>query len=124
MEELIIRIKVLLSQNRMLEPLESNSHQNYVHIGNYRFDMMRAELNHKQMVKKLTARENEVLKVLYQHRNQLLARKNFLMMVWGDDDFFSSRSLDVYISKLRRHFKHDPMIQIINHRGFGYKLVF
>jgi DNA-binding response OmpR family regulator len=61
--------------------------------------------------------------VLYQYRNKLLTRKDFLMQVWGDDDFFSSRSLDVYISRLRKYFRGDLMVQIINHRGFGYKLI-
>lgn len=124
MEELIIRIKVLLNENRMLEDETTNFSQNIVSIGNYTFDMLRGELSFQMLSKKLTARENDVLKILYQHRNQLLERKKFLMIVWGDDDFFSSRSLDVFITKLRKYFKNDPMIQIINHRGFGYKLVF
>jgi DNA-binding response OmpR family regulator len=121
MEELIIRIKVLLNHNRLLE--DEQSDLSVIEIGKYTYDMMRGILVYKGITKQLTGRESEVLKVLYQNRNQLLARKKFLLQVWGDDDFFSSRSLDVFITKLRRHFKNDPDVQIINHRGFGYKLI-
>jgi len=123
MEELIVRIKVLLNHNRLLENEQSNLNLNVVEIGRYSYDMMREVLIYQGVVKQLTGRESEVLKALYQNRNRLLARKEFLIQVWGDDDFFSSRSLDVFITKLRRHFKHDPMVQIINHRGYGYKLI-
>jgi len=123
MEELVVRIKVLLNQNRLLENEASDSSLSVVQIGNYSYDMWRGVLLHRGIAKQLTGRESEVLKALYQNRNRLLDRKLFLKQVWGDDDFFSSRSLDVFITKLRRHFRHDPMVQIINHRGFGYKLI-
>lgn len=119
-EELIIRIKVLLNHNRLYE----NTNLNAVKIGKYTFDVVQSTLFYKEKLQKLTARETEVLKTLYQNKDQLLSRKDLLIRVWGDDDFFSSRSLDVFITKLRKHLKNDPMIQIINHRGFGYKLVF
>lgn len=123
MEELIVRLKVLLNQNRLLETAESATSNSVVEIGDYRYDMMRRLLIHGTKSKQLTAREGETLKTLYQFRNRLLSRKEFLLQVWGDDDFFSSRSLDVYISKLRGYFKDDPAVQIINHRGFGYRLI-
>lgn len=123
MEELIIRLKVLLNQNRLLEDPGYIPQNSMVEIGEYQYDIMRHLLVHATGTKQLTARESEVLKTLYQYRNRLLSRKNFLLQVWGDDDFFSSRSLDVYISKLRSYFKKDRTIQIINHRGFGYKLI-
>lgn len=123
MEELIVRIKVLLNQNRLLEHEQSDLNLSVVPIGKYNYDMMRGILVYKGITKQLTGRESEVLNALYQNRNRLLDRKSFLLQVWGDDDFFSSRSLDVFITKLRRHLKHDPMVQIINHRGFGYKLI-
>jgi len=124
MEELIVRIKVLLNQNRLLENEPSKSNLATVAIGKYSYDMMRGVLVYQGVIRKLTGRESDVLKTLYQNKSRLLARKEFLLQVWGDDDFFSSRSLDVFITKLRRHFKDDPTIQIINHRGFGYKLIF
>jgi DNA-binding response OmpR family regulator len=123
MEELIVRIKVLLNQNRLFEEDSEHFGSGTVAIGAYSFDVMRHQLSYKGVVEKLTSREGEVLKVLYQNRNRLLDRKAFLMQVWGNDDFFSSRSLDVFITKLRKHLKQDPMVQLINHRGFGYKLV-
>lgn len=122
MEELIIRIKVLLNQNRLLE--NDDSDRKSVDIGKYTYDMMRGRLVFQGTQKQLTGRENEVLKILYQNRSRLLGRKEFLIQIWGDDDFFSSRSLDVFITKLRRYLKHDATVQIINQRGFGYKLIF
>ncbi|MES2396365.1 MAG: response regulator transcription factor [Bacteroidota bacterium] len=123
MEELIIRIKVLLNHNRLLENEQSDGNSGMVDIGKYNFNMMREVLVYQGIIKQLTGRESEVLKTLYQNRNRVLARKEFLLQVWGDDDFFSSRSLDVFITKLRRYLKYDPAVQIINHRGFGYKLI-
>lgn len=124
MEELIVRIKVLLNQNRLFEENNDDFIKGTVAIGEYSFEVMRCQLSYKGMVKKLTSREAEVLKILYQNRNRLLDRKAFLIQVWGNDDFFSSRSLDVFITKLRKYLKQDPTVQLINHRGFGYKLVF
>lgn len=121
LEELIIRIKVLLNQNRLYE---SDQMLSIVNIGQYIFDLKKGTLFYNGTLQRLTGRETEVLKVLYQHKDKILGRKDFLMQVWGDDDFFSSRSLDVFITKLRKKLKNDPSIQIINHRGFGYKLVF
>jgi DNA-binding response OmpR family regulator len=122
MDELVVRVKVLLNQNRLLEHTPTGL-AGTVEIGEYQYDVMRLILTHQGISRQLTAREGEALKVLYQYRNKLLTRKDFLMQVWGDDDFFSSRSLDVYISRLRKYFRGDPMVQIINHRGFGYKLI-
>jgi DNA-binding response OmpR family regulator len=122
MDELVVRVKVLLNQNRLLEH-SPTALTGVVEIGEYQYDVMRLILTHQGISRQLTAREGEALKVLYQYRNKLLTRKDFLMQVWGDDDFFSSRSLDVYISRLRKYFRGDPMVQIINHRGFGYKLI-
>lgn len=121
LEELVIRIKVLLNQNRLYE---SDQMLTIVNIGQYNFDLKKGTLFYNGTLQRLTGRETEVLKVLYQHKDKILGRKDFLMQVWGDDDFFSSRSLDVFITKLRKKLKNDPAIQIINHRGFGYKLVF
>jgi DNA-binding response OmpR family regulator len=123
MEELIVRLKVLLNQDRLLIDENSAVDISIADIGEYSFNVRQNILLHHGIVKKLTARESEVLKVLYQYGSQLLTRKAFLMQVWGDDDFFSSRSLDVYISNLRKYLKADPNVQIINHRGFGYKLI-
>lgn len=123
MEELIVRAQVLLNQNRLFEQDAGTAKPAMVDIGEYTYDTMRRVLSHQGQTRKLTAREGEALLTLYTYRNRLLPRKVFLIQVWGDDDLFSSRSLDVYISRLRRYLKKDPMVQIINNRGFGYKLI-
>lgn len=123
MEELVVRIKVLLNQNRLLEPENTTLAATYINIGEYQYNTLKQTLMHRGVSRQLTAREAETLKILYQFRNRLLTRKYVLTQVWGDDDFFSSRSLDVYITKLRRYLRDDPMVQIINQRGFGYKLI-
>ncbi|TDQ08789.1 response regulator transcription factor [Pedobacter metabolipauper] len=123
MEELVVRIRVLLNHNRLLEKADPENQLEIVQIGEYRYDLKRLILTHPERTRKLTSREGELLNTLYQFKNRMLNRKDLLIQVWGDDDFFSSRSLDVYISKLRGYFKADPMVQIINHRGFGYKLI-
>jgi DNA-binding response OmpR family regulator len=122
--ELIIRVQVLLNENRLLETSGPERIKGKVEIGSFVFDTMAQTLTGNKAVVKLTAREADVLRILYQYRGRLLTRKLLLESVWGNDDFFTSRTLDVYISKLRRHLKTDPSIKIINQRGFGYKLIF
>ncbi|CAG4988345.1 putative transcriptional regulatory protein TcrX [Dyadobacter sp. CECT 9275] len=122
LEELAIRMEVLMNRNRLLAVTEHRA-EDRVAIGIFQYDRMRHTLLYAGRLIRLSARESEVLTILYQHRTRLLTRKTLLLEVWKNDDFFSSRSLDVYISKLRRHFHPDPSVQIINHRGFGYKLI-
>jgi len=121
--ELVIRLKVLLSQNRLLETPEVTLQRSIVEIGRYQFDILKSELFYNEKLRQLTAREAEILKILYHHRFRSLSRKELLMQAWGNDDFFSSRSLDVFISKLRRYLTLDPRIRIINQKGVGYKLI-
>ncbi|HEY5968844.1 MAG TPA: response regulator transcription factor [Chitinophagaceae bacterium] len=123
MEELIIRIRVLLTRHRNLL-LDTRAEHNISEIGNFIFDYDRGflQLNEKKI--KLTARESDLLKILLLNRNQVLERKTILDHLWGNDDFFSGRSLDVFITKLRKYFKADPSVQIANIRGIGYKLVY
>lgn len=72
----------------------------------------------------LTSRESEILTLLCQHKQATLKREVLLKTLWGNDNFFNARSLDVFITKLRKHLVIDPEVQIINVRGVGYKLVF
>ncbi len=74
--------------------------------------------------KHLTRKESSLLKLLYKYRNRLLPREIALTEIWGDNDYFIGRSMDVFISKLRKYFKTDPSIKIINVHGIGFKLVF
>lgn len=118
MEELVVRIKFLLGDNRL--PVEKAS---AVMIGNYHFDSIRQTLTLRHTTTQLTAREAEVLWLLYQYQHTLLPKKILLKSIWGDDSFFNSRSLDVYITRLRKLLQDDQQVQIINVRGTGYKLV-
>jgi DNA-binding response OmpR family regulator len=74
-------------------------------------------------VAQLSARENDLLLLLAQHRNGVLDRRACLRQLWGDDNFFTARSMDVYISRLRKHLGRDPNLEILNIRGVGYKLI-
>ncbi|MFA8435089.1 MAG: response regulator transcription factor [Marinifilaceae bacterium] len=119
MEELIVRIKALVGRScNGTQPVLEDCI-----IGKYRFDVNRQclELNGKS--RSLTHREAEVLLMLFEKRNQVLERKLVLDKLWGDDSFFNARSMDVFITRLRKYLKDDPSIQILNIRGVGYKLI-
>lgn len=119
MLELVARIKALLGQNRLLAAITPAQ----VNIGRYSFDAVKQQLVFNATLQQLTARESEVLWLLYRHNQTLLTRQQILNAVWGDDNFFNARTLDVFITRLRKHLKQDPQVQIINVRGSGYKLV-
>lgn len=118
MEELIIRIQNLLSRKKLQEISE------ILKIGDYTFDFPKQSLTFKEEEKEmLTHREAHLLFYLGKNKNQVLDRSFILKKLWNDDDFFSARSMDVFISKLRKKLKKDKNIQIINIRGYGYKLI-
>lgn len=121
-EELIIRMKVLLSDNRLFERPKENRNETFT-IGNLVFNPAKQLLQQGITSHQLTARESEILKLLCRNQQETIPRKILLQNIWGDDNFFNARSLDVFITKLRRHLQADPNIQIINIRGIGYKLV-
>lgn len=119
MEELIARMNNLL--NRAKLQLDA---PNIISIGKYSFNFPKQTLQFEAEGKiQLTHREAHVLYQLHQHKNQLTNKSDLLKKLWGTDDFFASRSLDVFITKLRKKLIHDPSIQILNVRGFGYKLI-
>ncbi|MFD1294742.1 response regulator transcription factor [Lutibacter holmesii] len=117
MEELIVRINALLKRNK--EPLTEN-----IPIGNYTFNLKKQTLIINNTTQNLTHREANLLYHLSKNKNQVLERSFILKKLWGDDDFFNARSMDVFITKLRKKLKEDASIQIINVRGFGYKLIY
>jgi len=121
-EELIVRIKVLLSHNRLLGKPKPNKAENY-NIGNITFNSSKNIIQQGVNSWPLTARESDILKLLCQNEHETIHRQTILKNIWGDDNFFNARSLDVFITKLRRHLQADPNVQIINIRGIGYKLV-
>ena len=118
MEELIVRIKNLLHQI-------NNDEAGEVKIGEYSFMFKQQTLQYKiEDPIKLTHRETHLLYHLNNNKNKVLDRSIILKKLWGDDDFFNARSMDVFITKLRKKLKKDENVQIINVRGYGYKLVY
>ena len=117
MEELIVRINALLNRVTLQQNLEE------ITIGKFRFNSIKQLLflDHEETT--LTHRESQLLYHLVQKKNLILDRSEILKTLWGDDDFFNARSMDVFITKLRKKLKRDPEVQIINVRGYGYKLI-
>jgi DNA-binding response OmpR family regulator len=118
MEELIVRIHNLLQRSALQKTAD------ILKIGDYTFNFPKQELSYKnEPGELLTHRESHLLFNLIKNKNQLLDRSVILNKLWGTDDFFSARSMDVFISKLRKKLSKDSSIQIINVRGYGYKLI-
>ena len=119
LEELYCRIEVFLKRSN---GTFKNGNIDSFTIGNYKFDAANFTLKHKEEERVLTSRETEILKQLYLHRDRVLKREEILLAVWGNDDYFLGRSLDVFISKIRKYLKEDPNVQITNFHGVGFKL--
>lgn len=117
MEELIVRINNLL---QLRQQQKNTVIPENIRIGQYAFNPSRYELKLRDQVRKLSHREANLLAILSENRNGTTNRKDILMRLWGDDSFFNSRNLDVYITKLRDYLKEDPSIEIITIKGLGY----
>ena len=117
MEELIVRIHSLLKRT-----FDQNTEE--IPLGKYLFNLKKQTLQLANTTENLTHREANLLYYLIKNKNQVLDRSFILNKLWGDDDFFNARSMDVFITKLRKKLKEDTSIQIINIRGFGYKLTY
>jgi len=118
MEELIVRINALLKRG------QTDLKTSPITIGNFIFNLKKQTLQKAHKIETLTHREAHLLYYLIKNKNQVLERSYILKKLWGDDDFFNARSMDVFITKLRKKLKDDPAIQIVNVRGYGYKLIF
>jgi DNA-binding response OmpR family regulator len=94
-----------------------------VTIGKYLFHINRQILNDGNEERKLSFRESQLLKLLYENRDKIIDRKDILNLLWGNDSFFNSRNLDVYITKIRNYLKEDPSLEIITIKGIGYRFV-
>ncbi|NJM24220.1 MAG: response regulator transcription factor [Bacteroidia bacterium] len=117
LEELYCRIEVWL---RRSIPLREPGM--VYRLGEFEFDFPKLTLRHNAEEKTLTSKEAEVLKLLFENRDRVLKREEILNQVWGNDDYFMGRSMDVFISKLRKYLKHDPSVQIVNYHGVGFRL--
>ena len=120
MQELIIRIKALMGKAFNFTETKVTSR---FEIGSYLFDPVAQTLLHAGVRQELSHRESEILKRLCENRNQVVNTQDVLLELWGDDSFFNSRSLHVFITKLRHKLSQDEQIRIVNVRGIGYKLI-
>jgi DNA-binding response OmpR family regulator len=116
-EELILRVEVFLKRSRI-----DIFHQKNFQIGSYTFDAANLTLKIRDHEIGLTQKEADLLTLFCMNREKLLKREEILKAVWGNDDYFLGRSLDVFISKLRKHLKEDHRIEIINQFGIGFRM--
>lgn len=117
MEELLLRIEAILRRTSRSE------HTELFTLGKYVFDANRQLLTSEDKTINLTTKESDLLKMLCEHPNQVLERNYALKSIWKDDNYFNARSMDVYITKIRKHLSDEAAIQIINVHGKGYKLL-
>ncbi len=117
-EVLLYKIKAIIKRNQI-----SGSDTKIFKIGKYEFDSELRLLGIKDDQVKLSPKENDLLKMLCLYENKILDREKALTEIWGEDGYFTARSMDVYITKLRKHLNEDPSIEIINVHGKGYKLI-
>ena len=120
MEELLYRIEAIL--RRVNTPGVNKKNDSYA-IGGYSFDPLTQILVYKDQTIKLTTKESELLELLCRQGNEILERNFALKTIWIDDNYFNARSMDVYITRLRKYLKQDPLVKILNVHGRGYKLI-
>jgi DNA-binding response OmpR family regulator len=120
MEELLYRIEAIL--RRTTNPVINKKAEAYI-IGDYTFDPLKQMLVFKDKSIKLTTKESELLELLCQRSNEILERNYALKTIWIDDNYFNARSMDVYITRLRKYLREDPSVKILNVHGRGYKLI-
>ncbi len=120
MEELIVRIDNTLNK-KLSAP--ANLNQEVLQVGKYQYYIHRQVLASDGAEKKLSYRESELLKILFENRDRIIDRREILNLLWGNDNFFNSRNLDVYITKLRGYLKEDPNLEILTIKGVGYRFL-
>lgn len=120
MEELLARIEAIM---RRIEPTNNTTENDVFMVGNIKFDAQSRMLHTKESPTKLTTKENQLLKLLCKNQNEILDRQATLRAIWGDDNYFNGRSMDVYIAKLRKLLKEDERIEIMNVHGKGFQLL-
>ncbi|WP_320111412.1 response regulator transcription factor [Draconibacterium orientale] len=120
MEELIMRLEAIL--RRTSQEGQASAQQVFT-LGKFTFDTRKQTLTEGENTVKLTTKESDLLKLLCQNANKVLERNYALKSIWIDDNYFNARSMDVYITKLRKHLKEEPSVEIINVHGKGYKLI-
>jgi two-component system OmpR family response regulator len=119
-EVLLLKIKAILKRNEELNKEQENREFD---LASYHFNPKLRELSHSGKMQTLSPKENELLKMLSEHMNDLLPRDKALKKIWGSDTYFNGRSMDVYIAKLRKYLRDDSNIEIVNINGNGFRLV-
>ena len=115
-EELLCRVEVFLRRGY------TTTQDKQFSVGQFQFDYINLSLKIDGTEKFLTQKEADILRLLFLNRGRVLKREEILTQVWGDDDYFMGRSMDVFISKLRKYLKDDPSVQIVNYHGVGFRL--
>ena len=119
-EVLLMKIRAILKRN---EELNKENENKEFDLGSFHFNPKLRELSRAGQTQTLSPKENELLKMLAEHMNDLLPREQALKKIWGSDTYFNGRSMDVYIAKLRKYLKEDSNIEIVNIHGNGFRLV-
>lgn len=122
-EELLLRINALLKRVAVKEPLDNAPAQTRFEIGKYTFDYTSQLIHFNGQQQKLSTKEAELLQLLCLKKNSVLTREEALLSIWHDDNYFNGRSMDVFLSKLRKYLREDPAVEILNVHGKGYKLL-
>lgn len=120
MEELLLKIKIFLRRSQSL-PINNQAENGFIKIGRFLFHPEELSLSIDDNTRSLTLKEAELIRFFAGHPNKVLSRNEILEQVWGSDDYFLGRSLDVFISRLRKYFKADPTVKIVNLHGIGFR---
>ena len=121
-EELIARLKSLHRRTEVSTYFNKANPSGVMTIGSFEFNYQELSLVRGHISTSLSQRETELMKLLIENKNELLDRETALLKIWGDDNPFNARSMDVYITRLRKYLISDPSVRILNIRGYGYKL--
>ncbi|MGY4383590.1 DNA-binding response OmpR family regulator [Pedobacter sp. UYP24] len=122
-EELLLRINALLKRVQSKDGMDSSISQTNFQISEYEFDYTAQLIHFRGQQQKLSTKEAELLKLLCLKKNAVLTREEALLSIWHDDNYFNGRSMDVFLSKLRKYLREDPKVEILNVHGKGYKLL-
>ncbi len=122
-EELLLRIQALLKRVSASDDAADEKLPDKFEIGDYYFDYTSQQISRDGQTQKLSTKEAELLRMLCVKKNEVLTREEALIKIWHDDNYFNGRSMDVFLSKLRKYLREDPRVEIVNVHGRGYKLL-
>lgn len=122
-QELLMRINAILKRTNKSTPQPAGTDKELTCIGNFTIDFMNRTLYINGEKRSLSTKESDLLKILCDHKNTMLNRSAILRAVWGNDDYFAAKSMDVYLSRIRKLLKEDPRIEIQNIHGTGFRLM-